>query len=80
MVKEGDGLFRAKGAARKMLTTSTALAFKIQQGFLEQSNVDTAQTMTEMMTAYRAFEANQKVLQAYDNSLQKTVNEVGKIG
>jgi flagellar basal-body rod protein FlgF len=54
--------------------------FKTQQGYLEQSNVDAAQTMTAMMTAYRTFEANQKILQAYDTSLQKTVNEVGKIG
>ena len=42
--------------------------------------MDAAQTMTAMMTAYRTFEANQKILQAYDTSLQKTVNEVGKIG
>jgi flagellar basal-body rod protein FlgF len=33
-----------------------------------------------MMTAYRAFEANQKVLQAYDRSMEKLANEVGRIG
>jgi flagellar basal-body rod protein FlgG len=35
--------------------------------------------MTEMMSAYRSFEANQKVLQAYDKSLDKAVNEVGRL-
>ncbi|WP_071396764.1 flagellar hook-basal body protein [Bacillus tuaregi] len=79
MVKEGDGLFRADGELADAYTTAN-VTFKMQQGFLEQSNVDSAQTMTEMMTAYRAFEANQKILQAYDTSLQKTVNEVGRIG
>ena len=35
--------------------------------------------MTEMLAAYRTFEANQKVLQAYDRSMDKAVNEIGKI-
>jgi len=79
LVKEGDGLFRADGELANAYNTA-GVSIKLQQGFLEQSNVDSAQTMTEMMTAYRAFEANQKILQAYDTSLQKTVNEVGRIG
>ncbi|WP_428910079.1 flagellar hook-basal body protein [Niallia sp. Krafla_26] len=80
MVKEGDGLFRFEGGNLADAYNVDGLFVKTQQGFLEQSNVDTAQTMTEMMAAYRTFEANQKVLQAYDTSLQKTVNEVGRIG
>ena len=55
------------------------VAFSMQQGFIEGSNVDTARTMTDMLTAYRAFEANQKVLQAYDRSMDKAVNEVGRV-
>jgi flagellar basal-body rod protein FlgG len=35
--------------------------------------------MTQMMAAYRSFEANQKVLQAYDQSMDKAVNEVGRV-
>jgi flagellar basal-body rod protein FlgF len=79
MIKEGDGLLRSNEGLVDAYNVN-GLTFKTQQGFLERSNVDTAQTMTEMLTAYRTFEANQKVLQAYDTSLQKTVNEVGKIG
>jgi flagellar basal-body rod protein FlgF len=33
-----------------------------------------------MLTAYRAFEANQKVLQAYDRTMEKAANEIGRIG
>ena len=53
--------------------------YSLQQGFVEGSNVDTSQAMTEMLTAYRAFEANQKILQAYDKSLEKAVTEIGRV-
>jgi len=80
LVKEGDGLFRLDdGGILPSAYTSAGVQFSLQQGMLEQSNVDTGRTMTDMMTAYRAFEANQKVLQAYDRSLEKTVNEIGKV-
>ena len=53
--------------------------FSLRQNYLEGSTVDASRTMTELMTAYRAFEANQKILQAYDRSMDKAVNEIGKI-
>lgn len=80
LVKEGSGLFRLDGGGNlPSAYTSAGVQFSLQQGMLEQSNVDASKTMTDMMTAYRAFEANQKVLQAYDSSLEKTVNEIGKV-
>lgn len=81
LVKEGNGLFRFEGEG--LLPTAIGnpdITYQLQQGFIERSNVDAAQTMTEMMNAYRSFEANQKVLQAYDRSLEKAVNEIGRIG
>lgn len=81
LVKEGDGLFRAEeGAGMSDAYTQAGVSFTIRQGVLETSNVDQSRTMTEMMAAYRSFEANQKVLQAYDKSLDKAVNEIGRIG
>lgn len=50
----------------------------LQQGFIEQSNVDPGQTMTEMMMTVRGYEANQKVIGVYDQSLQQLYS-VGKI-
>lgn len=55
------------------------LPFMIKQGFVEGSNVDAVQTMTEMISTYRLYEANQRVLQAYDRSMEKLVNEVGRV-
>lgn len=52
---------------------------EVRQGYLERSNVDPAQSMVDLMAAMRAYEANQKVIQFYDKSLDKAVNEVGRV-
>ncbi|MBU8881084.1 flagellar hook-basal body protein [Bacillus sp. FJAT-29790] len=81
LIKQGDGLYRTEdGNALANAYNAGGVQFKLQQGFLERSNVDVGRTMTDMMTAFRAFEANQKVLQAYDRSMEKVANEVGRIG
>lgn len=54
--------------------------YTVQQGTLEQSNVNELEAMTQMMESYRVFETNQRALKAYDESLGKAVNEVGRIG
>ena len=79
LVKEGDGLFKANAALTNAYNENN-VGFTLKQGYTESSNVDEGQTMTEMLATYRSFEANQKVLQAYDQSMNKAVNEVGKIG
>lgn len=80
LIKEGDGLYRADGGALQDARGEEGIQFSLYQGKLERSNVDASRTMTDMLTAYRAFEANQKVLQAYDKSMDKAANEVGRIG
>lgn len=80
LIKEGNGLYRTNdGAQLPNADANPEVSYTLKQGFLEGSNVDVAQAMTEMMTAYRAFEANQKVLQAYDKSMDKAVNEIGRL-
>lgn len=80
LVKQDNGLFRTiDGANLPTAYGQNGVTFAMQQSYLEGSNVDSAQSMTELMTAYRAFEANQKVLQAYDKSMEKAVNEIGKV-
>ncbi|HLR52697.1 MAG TPA: flagellar hook-basal body protein [Candidatus Avamphibacillus sp.] len=72
--KEGNGLFN--GEAEDVPADAT---YEIQQGFLERSNVDSMQMMTQMMGSYRMFETNQKVLKAYDESMGKAVTEIGRL-
>jgi flagellar basal-body rod protein FlgG len=47
----------------------------ILQGFLESSNVNTVQEITDLISAQRAYEMNSKVIQASDEMLQ-TLNNV----
>ncbi|HWQ71479.1 MAG TPA: flagellar hook-basal body complex protein [Desulfitobacteriaceae bacterium] len=70
--REGQSLYSANQAF-------PAPAVQVRQGALEASNVDTATQMVQMITVMRAYEANQKVIQTQDATLEKAVNEVGKI-
>ncbi|AXF56363.1 flagellar hook-basal body protein [Salicibibacter kimchii] len=83
LVKTGSGLLQYDGEALEELPSAVgddAYPYELQQQFLERSNVDIGQTMTDMTQAYRQFEANQTVLQAYDQNMQRTVNDIGSIG
>lgn len=81
LVKEGSGLYRLEGAgAVGQAYDNPNVNFQVRQGFIERSNVNIEETMVNMMNTFRAFEANQKVLQAYDRSMEKAVNEIGRIG
>ena len=51
----------------------------IKQGFLENSNVAVAREMVDMITLYRAYETNQKILTMIDETLGKAVNEIGAL-
>ncbi len=78
--KTGAGLYEPEeGELPSAYDAGPELAFALKQGYVERSNVDAARTMTELLAAYRSFEANQKVLQAYDRSMDKAVNEIGKV-
>lgn len=79
LVKEDGDLFQTDGEALVDARTIAGVTYSIEQRFLETSNVDEAQTMTEMMQAYRLFETNQRVLQMYDQSMDIAVNQVGRI-
>lgn len=52
----------------------------LRQGFIESSNVNIVQEMTDMIQATRTFESTQKAIQAYDQIGDKLVNVVPKVG
>jgi len=69
--KEGFNLYA--GAARPATTT------KLQTGALEGSNVNSVREMVAMIETVRTFEANQKVVQAHDETLQKAINDLARL-
>ena len=52
---------------------------KIMQGFLEISNVDIGREMVDMITVFRTYETNQKMLTMIDEIVGKAVNEIGRL-
>jgi flagellar basal-body rod protein FlgF len=53
--------------------------FRIRQGYLEGSNVNTVDSMVELIRYQRNYDANQKVVHSIDETLQKAVNEIGRV-
>jgi len=70
----GDNLYTetpASGAVLTGLPGSTGYG-TLQQGFLETSNVNAVQEITDLISAQRAYEMNSKVISAADQMLQIT--------
>lgn len=52
---------------------------ELLHGMVEGSNVNLVDEMTNLMSAARSFQMNSKVLQAMDQIVSQSVNEIGKI-
>lgn len=73
--KEGSSLFltpNQENIVRENLTTS------VRQGFLEGSNVNAIEEMSELIKAHRHFESIQKAINTYDQISGKIANDLGK--
>lgn len=80
LVRDGNGVFHAEDPTTAGIRFATnADNLEVRQGYLENSNVDATQVTVDLNAAYRAYEANQRVVQYYDRSLDKAVNEVGRV-
>lgn len=74
LAKYGTNLYQAVNGAE-----TKEAAGLIHQGYTEQSNVNSVKEMVNMISITRAYEANQKVMQAYDETLQKACNDIGRV-
>jgi flagellar basal-body rod protein FlgG len=74
LLKAGDTMFEAVEGASIIPATAS-----VNQGYTEQSNVNVVSEMVEMISVTRAYEANQKVIQSIDQTLDLAVNSVGKV-
>ncbi|MBD3317020.1 MAG: flagellar basal-body rod protein FlgF [Chitinivibrionales bacterium] len=76
LIREGGGAFRPRLPDNPPIESS---GFQIKQGFLEGSNVNAIRNMARMITTYRNFEADQRALMAQNETLDKAVNQVGRV-
>ena len=53
--------------------------YGIRQGFLETSNIDISREMVDMLSVFRTYETNQRMLSMIDETVGKAVNEIGRL-
>ena len=69
--KQGDVLFRSVGPAPP--TTANAV---VRQGVVETANVQPVRLLVSVMETSRAYEAYQKVIQAFNDIAGRAVNDI----
>ncbi len=74
LVKSGENLLSPLETA-----VQEDFSGQIIQNCIEQSNVNAVREMVDMISLLRSFEANQRVITAMDSTLDKAVNEVGRV-
>jgi flagellar basal-body rod protein FlgG len=72
--KYGENMYNLLDGGNIIATDAT-----IEQGVLETSNVNVINEMVNMITIQRAYEAGQKVITSIDETLDRAVNNVGKV-
>ncbi len=75
--KAGENLFFAPGAAGELQNRPES---RIQQGALELSGTNAAETMVSMIEAMRAYEANLNFVRMQDQLLGRAVTEIARLG
>jgi len=79
LAKQGSSLYRSTDTSGDAKILARPDRPKVEQGFVETSNVNPVTEMVQMIEVNRAYEANQKVVQAEDAMLGKLINDVVKV-
>jgi flagellar basal-body rod protein FlgG len=78
--KQGSSLYRESDTSGPAQIIEEGRRPRVVQGFVEASNVDPVMEMVQMIEVNRAYEANQKTIQAEDSMLGTLINQVTKFG
>lgn len=70
----GNGFF---AATNPNMVPQPATKSTVQQGFLEAANTSAVVEMSDLITALRSYEANQKVIQDQDHRLGEVISGLG---
>lgn len=75
--KQGNSLYKLK--ENSSAAPTPASEYKLHQGYVEGSNVNVVEEMTDMIAAQRLFETTQQAVKAYDHMDEKLISGVGKL-
>ncbi|UMZ75093.1 flagellar basal-body rod protein FlgF [Natranaerofaba carboxydovora] len=78
LLKVGENLFMETDVSGEAEDIIGDEDLEVLQGYLEESNVSSAEEMAGMINALRAYEANQRALSTQDEALEQAVNRVGR--
>jgi flagellar basal-body rod protein FlgF len=73
--KEGLNYFRARDGQQEIAPQE----YRISQGYLEGSNINVVQAMTELIDVHRVYEAQQKIITTIDEVDGQAVRRVGSL-
>lgn len=70
--KVGEGFFASTVPPR-------VATGRVKQGYLEASNVSAVDQMVQLIEGLRAYESNQRLILVQDRTLEKLINQTGKV-
>lgn len=77
--KEGNSLWKTTEEAGELQQAPLGAETKVEQGFLEGSNVNPVTEMVRMIEVNRAYEANQRTITTQDELSGRLINDVLKM-
>lgn len=65
--------------SNEQAAVTNAEKYEVRQGYIEESNVNIIEQMVDMLVSFRAYEASQKAIHTQDETLDKAVNDLGRV-
>jgi len=78
--KQGSSMWRESSTSGPPMIAEGGSRPVVLQGFVETANVDPVMEMVHMIEINRAYEANQRVVQAHEQVLGTLINQVSRLG
>ena len=72
--KVGANLYRFMGEGKPELSQA-----KVRQNILERSSVNVVREMVNLIQSHRAYEMNMQMIRTQDGTLQRAVNDIGRL-
>lgn len=77
--KYGENYYEPITDAQGRTTRNFVSDASVKSGYLEMANVQVVSEMVNMIAVTRAYESNQKIIQAYDETLENAVTQIGRV-